>query len=444
MASHKILIVDDKIKIGEVLRDILRTEDYDVVIADSGERGLEIFRTENPDFILTDLIMKELSGVDFIREVRKADTVVPIIILTAFGTISSAVEAMKAGADDYLTKPLNYDLLKLKIRKILDEKSIEKENIALKGNLKKKWGLNNIIGQSPVMEKMFNLILSVAPTDSSVLIQGESGTGKELIARSLHSCSPRVGYPFVVVDCSAIPESLMESELFGYEKGAFTGAAARKQGRIEEAQSGTLFLDEIGDIPLSCQAKLLRVIQEHQFIRIGGSSQIHVDFRLIAATNKNLKKEVSKGRFRSDLFYRLNVISIESPPLKARKEDIPLLADSFLLSICQENNLPPKAISKDILSVLMNYNWPGNVRELRNSIHRLAILDTLPAEITDAASNRTGSPSSETGTLFEREKRLVESTLNQSEGNISKTAEILGIGRKALYNRIKKYGITVP
>lgn len=442
MDKSTILIVDDKKNICEVLSDILKTEGYDTVIADSGETGLVAFNNGKPDFILTDLIMKKLSGVDFIREVRKIDSAVPIIILTAFGSISSAVEAMKAGADDYMTKPLNYDLLKLKIGKILDDKKRDRENSTLKENLKEKWGLDNMIGKSSHMEKMFNLIRAVAPTESAVMIQGECGTGKELIAKSLHSNSLRVGAPFVVVDCSAIPESLIESELFGYEKGAFSGADSRKTGRIEEAQGGTLFLDEIGELPLSCQSKFLRVIQERQFVRVGGNEQVHVDFRLIAATNKNLKEEVETGRFRSDLFYRLNVISIESPPLRNRNEDIPLLSETFMKEICRQNKLPRKKIDKEVLAKMMNYDWPGNVRELKNCIQRLCILDSLPDEVNECAETKPLSPSG--SKLFDREKELVESALLNTDWNISKAAENLGIGRKALYNRIKKYGLNGP
>jgi len=352
---------------------------------------------------------------------------------------------MKAGADDYLTKPLDYDLLRLKIRKILDDKLIKKENSVLKGNLKKQWGLNNIIGCSPVMEKMFTLIRAVAPTESSVLIQGECGTGKELIAKSLHSNSQRVAAPFVILDCSAIPESLIESELCGYEKGAFSGAEKRKRGRIEEAGGGTLFLDEIGELPIVCQAKFLRVIQEHHFVRLGGSAVVNVDFRLIAATNKNLKEEVNKGSFRADLFYRLNVISIESPPLKNRAGDVLLLAETFLVESCKENKLPLKTMSSEILSALMKYNWPGNVRELKNAIYHYSILGTLPEEVFSENRQNNGFCSlPATENLFDREKELVKKALIQSHGNISRAAESLGIGRKALYNRIKKYEITVP
>lgn len=442
MMRKKILIVDDKKNIRMVLNDLLMTEGYETVMADSGENGLLVCEKEKPDLILTDLIMKQLSGVDFIKKIRQQDICVPIIILTAFGSISSAVEAIKAGADDYMTKPLNYDLLKMRISKLFESQKKDHELLTLKATLKGKWGINNIIGKSPAMEQVFDLISAVAPTDSPVLIQGESGTGKELIAKSIHSNSQRAEEPFVIVDCSAIPESLIESVLFGYEKGAFTGADACRVGRIEAAHRGTLFLDEVGELPLSSQAKFLRVIQEHQFVRVGGSEQVKIDFRILAATNKDLKTEVDQGRFRSDLFYRLNVIRIDSPPLRNRKLDIPYLADFFMEHICQENRLQHRSIGKEELSMMMNYDWPGNVRELRNCIQRLCILDSLPEEIVTHA--RREYPASSSGKLHDTEKQLVEQALISTNWNISRAAESLGIGRKALYNRISKYDIRVP
>ena len=442
MPEKKILIVDDKKNIRMVLNDLLVTEGYDTLTAESGEKGLELFEKERVDLILTDLIMKGISGVDFIQKIREKDTSVPIIILTAFGSISSAVEAIKSGADDYLTKPLNYDLLKMRISKLFEDRKRDHELSTLKATLKGKWGIDDIIGRSPVMERMFDLISAVAPTDSPVLIQGECGTGKELIAKSIHSKSQRSKEPFVIVDCSAIPESLIESVLFGYEKGSFTGADVQRIGRIEESQGGTLFLDEVGELPLSSQAKFLRVIQEHQFVRVGGSAQVKVDFRVLAATNKNLKEEVEAGRFRSDLFYRLNVIRIDSPPLRDRKDDIPLLSEFFMQQICRENSLPYREISKEELSKMMAYPWPGNVRELRNCIQRLCILDSLSQEI-EAYGSQEHLPS-QSPKLSDQEKALVQQALELTNWNISRAAQHLGIGRKALYNRIAKYQIPVP
>lgn len=446
--KHKVLIIDDKENICQVLSDILQAADYNTVSALSGEEGLKVYESENPDLILTDLKMDGISGIDFIKFLRERDKSVPIILLTAFGSISSAVEAIKSGANDYLTKPLDYDLLKVKIAKILDDCRCRSENETLRNQLQAEWGMDNIIGQSPVMKKMFSMIQAIAPTDSGVLIQGECGTGKELIARSLYAHSQRVKEKYIVVDCSAIPESLIESELFGYEKGAFTGANTQKKGRIEQAAGGTLFLDEIGELPLSCQAKLLRVIQERQFVRVGGTRQIEVDFRLIAATNKKLQDEVEEKNFRSDLYYRLNVISIHSPPLRDRIEDIPLLIESFVKKAGEKGGTSQYDISQEHLLKMMNYNWPGNVRELKNCIERLLILGSLPPEIEMRSEDiKTGVQGSEPGDgkkLSDREKEIISEALLNCGGNISKTAAVLGIGRKALYNRIRKYDLTVP
>ena len=440
--TKRILIVDDKKNIRMVLNDLLISEGYDTLLADSGETALVLFDEHRVDLILTDLIMKQLSGVDFIQKIRERDTDVPIIILTAFGSISSAVEAIKSGADDYLTKPLNYDLLRMRIRKLFEDRMRDHELSTLKATLKGKWGIDDIIGRSPVMERMFDLISAVAPTDSPVLIQGECGTGKELIAKSIHSKSQRSKEPFVIVDCSAIPETLIESVLFGYEKGSFTGADSRRIGRIEESQGGTLFLDEVGELPLSSQAKFLRVIQEHQFVRVGGAAQIKIDFRVLAATNKNLKEEVEAGRFRSDLFYRLNVIRIDSPSLREHMDDIPLLSEFFMQQICRENSLEHREIRREELSKMMAYPWPGNVRELRNCIQRLCILDSLPQEIETFSPRESSVPVS--SRLSDREKELVQEALERTNWNISRAAQRLGIGRKALYNRMAKYHITVP
>ena len=442
--KHKILIIDDKENICQVLSDILQASGYYTVTALSGEEGLRVYESDSPDLILTDLKMDGMSGLDVIKVIREKDRSIPLILLTAFGSISSAVEAIKSGANDYLTKPLDYDLLKVKIVKILEECRCRSENLELKEHLREEWGLDHIVGQSAVMKKMFSVIRAVAPTDSGVLIQGECGTGKELIARSLYAHSQRADETFIVVDCSAIPESLIDSELFGYEKGAFTGANSRKKGRIEQAAGGTLFLDEIGELPLSCQAKLLRVIQEKQFVRIGGSEQIKVDFRLIAATNKNLKDEVEQKLFRSDLYYRLNVITVFSPPLRDRTEDLPLLIDSFRKQASEERNIPLREISQEHLEKMMNYSWPGNVRELKNCIERLMILDSLPAEIESYSRVSGNGRLEDSKKLSDREKEIIHEALESCGWNISKTAATLGIGRKALYNRIRKYNITVP
>jgi len=316
MSKEIILVIDDKPNIREVLCAILENEGYQVVTCKNAEESLEIVRRVSPDLIVTDLKLPDQDGITLTRDVKQIDPTLPVLLITAFGTISSAVEAIKAGAYDYLTKPIDYERLKLLIKRVLDQKRINLENRFLKEELENKYRLDNLVGKGNTMRKLFNLIKNVAPSNSNVLIQGECGTGKELIARALYNLSGRKGKPLIVVDCSALPEGLLESELFGHEKGAFTGADTRKKGRIELAHQGTLFLDEIGEMSLPLQAKLLRVIQERQFVRLGGLETVKIDFRLIASTNRNLKEEVARGAFRSDLYYRLNVIDITVPPLR--------------------------------------------------------------------------------------------------------------------------------
>jgi DNA-binding NtrC family response regulator len=441
VSAPLILTIDDKINIGEVISGILGVAGYEVVTATSGEEGLRLFREHSPAMVLTDLRMEGMSGIDVIREIRATDVGTPIILLTAHGSISSAVEAMKAGADDYLTKPLDYDMLRVKIEKNLQSSAYRRENVRLREEKSLRDAMDDLIGRSESMKRIYSFIETVAPTESTVLIQGEPGTGKELIARSIHKRSNRSAGPYVVVDCAAIPEGLIESELFGYEKGAFTGATARKPGRIELAGGGTVFLDEIGELPLAVQAKLLRLVQERQLFPIGAEHPITVDFRLIAATNRNLRQEVEEKRFRADLFYRLNVITVDSPPLRDRREDIPLLAEAFWRMSIVSNRLPERPIEPEHLASMVQYDWPGNVRELKNSIERLAILGTLPSEVE---SWPTKSPASAEKTLSNVERELVEDALRLADGNISRAAQALGIGRKALYNRIRKYSIDVP
>jgi two-component system, NtrC family, response regulator len=440
--TRKLLVIDDKINIRRVLEDILRASGYDVITAGSGEEGVILFEEHCPDLVLTDMKMDGMTGVELVRTIRKQNKWVPIILFTAYGSIPSAVDAMKAGANDYLTKPLDYALLRAKIQHtIADLKAAEDFRISESSGAAG-WGLDDLIGQSMAMRRVKSMIRTVARSDSSVLIEGEGGTGKELIARSLFAHSPRSNASFVVVDCSAIPEHLIESELFGYEKGAFTGASAQKRGRFEQADGGTLFLDEIGELPLNCQAKMLRVIQEKQLVRVGGQVPVNVDFRLIAATNKRLKDEVAANRFRSDLFYRLNVISIESPPLRARMEDLPLLIDFFWRHSCAENHLPARVIGQRHMQAMLCYTWPGNIRELKNCIERLVLLDSLPPEIETATGKKAGS--AEKPTLSNIERDLVADMLAKCDWNISHAARELGIGRKALYNRIRKYNLTAP
>ena len=453
MNREVVLVIDDKPNIREVLSAILENEGYGVETCESAEKALEKIPKILPDLILTDLKMPGIDGIELMKSVKAIDTHMPVILITAFGTITSAVEAIKAGAYDYLTKPIDYELLKILIKRALNEKKISTENRYLKEELEIKYSLNNLLGKSSVMQRLFSLIQIVSSSNSSVIIQGESGTGKELIAKAIHYNSMRKEKPFVVVDCSALPEGLLESELFGYEKGAFTGAISRKKGRIELADKGTLFLDEIGEMGIPLQVKLLRVLQEKQFVRVGGLETIKIDFRLIASTNRDLKAEVAKGNFRSDLYYRLNVINIQAPSLRDKKEDIPLLVESFLKKYSIRDGKKVKSVSPEVMNCLIQYNWPGNVRELENCLERLIVicqddmitLKCLPEEMFGEKSIKNFFVSrKENYTLDEIEKDAVEKALEKAKWNKSQAAKLLNIDRKALYNRIKKYNILMP
>lgn len=450
-----ILVIDDKPNIREVLSTILREEGYEVKTCETSAKALEVIAEILPDVIVTDLKMPGMNGIDLMKEIKKFHTDIPVILITAYGTISSAVEAMKAGAYDYLTKPMDYDRLKILIRRALDQNRIHSENIYLKQELEERYSLNNILGKSSVMQKLFNLIKTIADSDANVLIQGECGTGKELIARAIHYNSQRKDHPLAVVDCSALPEGLLESELFGYEKGAFTGALSRKKGRIEMADGGSLFLDEIGEMSASLQAKLLRVLQGKQFTRVGGLEPVNVDFRLIACTNRNLKDEVAKQTFRSDLYYRLNVITVKVPPLRERKEDIPLLTDHFLETFCQRDGKSIKTLAPEVLNCLIRYDWPGNIRELENCLERLVVvcqedvitMEYLPEELLEKSNDMRKFirlEADEDFNFYEREKKLIEKALEKTNWNKSLAAKLLKIDRKALYNRIEKYNLTRP
>ncbi len=460
MKRDTVLVVDDKENIREVIKAYLENEGFRVITCGNGERALEYFREKMPDIVLTDFKLPGLNGIELIKEIHKYDSDIPIIVFTAYGSISSAVEAIKAGGYDYLTKPLDYDLLKIILKRAIEQKKIKMENRFLKEELDEQYSLDNIVGSSEKMKKLFSLIKTVAASESTILIEGEYGTGKELIAKAIHRHSRRRDKPLVTVDCSALPEHLLESELFGYEKGAFTGALNRKRGRIEIADGGTLFLDEIGEMSLQLQAKLLRVIQEKQFIRLGGLTPIRVDFRLIAATNRNLREEVEIGNFRADLFYRLNVIKVNAPPLRERKEDIPLLVKHFIGKVAKREGMPTKKIGASLIDALLCYDWPGNVRELENCIERMMIVcdsdtltvDFLPQEIKESikSANEEGGGREESLdalmkdqlSLEEIEKRAVVRALKMAGGNKSLAARILNINRRALYNRLKKYGLS--
>jgi DNA-binding NtrC family response regulator len=450
MGTETVLLVDDKPNNLEVLSALLRQEGYEVRVARSGDEALAEVRGITPDAIITDLKMPKMDGLEFFQAVRAVDPDIPTIFITAFGTVESAVAAMKLGAYDYLGKPLDHEKLTLILRRALDQRRIARENRDLKAALRARQAFDRIVGSSPKMQRLLQLVETVSASHATVLLQGESGTGKELVARAIHEASSRRDQRLVVVNCSALSESLLESELFGHEKGAFTGATARKRGWFEVADGGTLFLDEIGDVPAHLQVRLLRVLQEREFERVGGTDPIRVDFRLVAATNRDLKGEVAAGRFREDLFYRLSVISLRVPPLRERREDIPLLVRYLLQKCGQREGKQIASVSREVMDRLVQYPWPGNVRELENAIERAVVVapadrltvEMLPEEIQEwSQAEPPPSRSPEEFTFEEMERFLIEKALERSGGNKSQAARLLNIHRRSIYNRLKKYGI---
>ncbi len=444
----RLLIVDDEEHIRDGLKRSLTLDGYDVEVAADGEEALKKLEEEDIDLIITDLKMPKVTGEELMKETLKKYPHIPVIVLTGHGTIENAVEAMRQGAYDFITKPLNIDKLSLVVKRALENSSLKRQNRELLKQLKQKYSFENIIGKSPAMKKVFETIELVAPSRANVLIYGESGTGKEMIADAIHHNSPRRDKPYIKVHCAAIPESLLESELFGHEKGAFTGAIARKRGRFELANGGTIFLDEIGELSLQMQVKLLRVIQEREFVRVGGEESIKVDVRIISATNKDLREEVKKGNFREDLYYRLNVVSIYVPPLRERRDDIPLLVHKFIEEFSRENNKEIEGITNGALQALMSYNWPGNVRELRNVIESIVVLtknkviteeDLPPYILSKEEETYLKLPAGIS--LEEAEKRLIKFTLENTGGNKTKASEILKIGRKTLHRKLDEYGL---
>lgn len=439
----KILVVDDEAAIRESLNDWLMEDGYEVGLADGGEPAVAMVGEENWDVVLLDLKMPGMDGLEAMEKIKAARPDCEILMMTAFATIDTAVQAIKLGAFDYLVKPFDPDQIEMQIRKILSHKDLVMENILLRQQLEEKSQYDEIIGKSDAMQDVFDLISRVAPTDSTVLITGESGTGKELVAQAIHGNSKCCYMPFIAVNCGALPDTLLESELFGYEKGAFTGAEHTKKGRFEMADKGTLFLDEIGDISLKTQVDLLRVLQEKQFRRVGGQELITVDVRILAATNRDLMKGIEENRFREDLYYRLNVISIHLPPLRERKEDISLLAASFVQRYCFEMNKEERNISPSALNALMAYSWPGNVRELENVIERALVIGTGREIRTEDLPFSQKAPGPETlpKSLKMMEKFHIERILDDNEWNISRSARELDIDRQTLYNKIEKYTI---
>ncbi len=445
-----ILVVDDEKNTRDGLVRALRGE-YAVAEAENGQRALEWLETHAADVVLTDLRMPGMDGLTLLSRLLGRDPKPILILLTAYGNVETAVEAMKRGAYDFLAKPVNLDRLDLLLRRALAERQLGAENRRLREQLDAKYGFENIVGVSPAMQEVFATIRQAAPTRATVLIQGESGTGKELVARALHQCSPRRDGPFVPVHCASLSPTLLESELFGHEKGAFTGAVERRRGRFELADGGTLFLDEIGEIDAALQVKILRVLEERKFERVGGTETLHVDVRLVAATNRDLKQKVADGTFREDLFYRLYVVNLTLPPLRDRDGDVVLLAQHYLKSLAAENGKPGLSLAPEALDALAAYPWPGNVRELRNVIERMVVLGAGPvltARDLPPAVRAAAAPAPATTragrVLRDAERQLILEALRRHKDNRTQAAQDLGISRRTLHRKLNEFGLRTP
>jgi two-component system response regulator HydG len=455
--NNNVLVVDDDPAHRTMLRTLLTGWGYKIVEVDDGSAAIENVKNQAFDLILMDIRMIKVSGLQALTEIKAFNPAIPVIMMTAYSSVETAVEALKNGAYDYLTKPLDFDELRIAMERAMDHKQLREENRLLKESLGDHFDRRNIIGRSPAMVKLLETVAQVAPSEATVLIAGESGTGKEMIAGAIHFNSPRKTGPFVKINCAAITETLLESELFGHERGAFTGAHRKKEGRFRQAHGGSLFLDEISEMSLGMQVKLLRVLQEREITRVGGEEVIRVDARLIAATNKDLLQEMDKGRFREDLYYRLNVVTLTMPPLRERGEDIPLLAQHFLEMFVKKNNKGIKGFTPQSMDRLLRYDWPGNVRELMNTVERGVVLSSseyldeedlpliqkglplgrdvpLEMEITDVDTIPSDLP------LDEVEKTTILKTLESTGGNKSEAARRLGITRRTLHKKLKKYG----
>lgn len=446
--KFNILIIDDEKNIREGLAASLELEGYNPVLAKDGKEGLELISRGDIDLVITDLRMPQVSGAEVLAKVSSESPGLPVIVLTGHGSIDSAVDAMRNGAYDFLTKPLSLDRLTLIVKRALQNRELVLQHRSLQEELDSKKSFESIIGKSAEMQKIFDMVRRVADSKASVLITGESGVGKELIASAVHNLSSRKDKSFIKVHCAALSETLLESELFGHEKGSFTGAVARKRGRFELAHGGSIFLDEIGEIDQNVQIKLLRVLQEKEFERVGGEETIQVDVRVIAATNKDLEKQISLGKFREDLFYRLNVVHLHIPPLRDRKDDIPLMVTQFLEEFARENGKTITGIDSRARSALYTYDWPGNIRQLRNCMESAVVMcqgtsialdDLPPSVIQNTHADTIQIPVGIS--LSEAEKIIIQQNLAFQNGNKSKTADILEIGRKTLHRKLDEYGV---
>ncbi len=449
LKTGRILVVDDEANARSALAELLREEGYLVETAADGFKALPKLDEFDPELVITDLKMPGLDGMGLMRKALEQDPERAVIMMTAFGAVETAVAAVRAGAADYLTKPIDFNELSLIVDRALERRRLRQEASQLRQRLTERHRIPNMIGSSPAMQAVFDTVLQVAPSRASVLITGESGTGKEMIAAALHEHSPRADKPFVKLHCAALTETLLESELFGHERGAFTGAVTRRDGRFQQADGGTLFLDEIGEIAPAVQIKLLRFLQEHEFERVGGNQTVKVNVRVIAATNRNLRERIQKGLFREDLYYRLNVISIEMPPLRQRPSDIGVLAQHFLAKFAQENGKPVTTLSQSAIEKLLRYPWPGNVRELENAIERAVVIcrgdairaedlaiSMMPADSPQRPSDYPPVPGASLETL---ERFAILKTLEHTGGSTSRAAEILGISPRKIQYKLHAY-----
>jgi len=444
----RVLVVDDEVNARTALTELLRDEGYEVEMAADAFKALGKYESFAPHVVVTDLKMPGMDGIELVKKIRAEEDPAAVVVMTAFGAVQTAVDAMRAGAADYLTKPLNFDELLVVLDKVLETEQLRRETRHLRARVNDRVAPSNIVGDSPPMQQVFEIVEQVAPSRATVLITGESGTGKELVANAIHQRSPRASGPFIKLHCAALAESLLESELFGHEKGSFTGAMGRKDGRFSLADGGTLFLDEIGEISPAIQVKLLRFLQEREFERVGGTQTIHVDVRVIAATNRNLPEEVAKGRFREDLYYRLNVVALEMPPLRDRRGDIPALAKFFLDKYAKLNEKTLEDLTPQMLELLVSHDWPGNVRELENAIERAVVLTSgsaiepraLPSTVRPAAGHLVpGSPQIPGAKMVEIERHAILETMKACGGSTSKAAEMLGISTRTIQYRLHEY-----
>lgn len=451
MANHTvILVIDDKEEHATATAEALQKVGYKCLVATSGKEGLKIIETGEVDIVITDLIMHDIDGLQILKTTKERLPEAEVVLITGYGTVETAVDAMQKGAATYLLKPININHLRAEIAKLVEKQGLVRSNKELHKQLDEKFGLSGIIGNSPKIQKVLSIVKQISGTTATVLITGESGTGKELIAKTIHNNSPRKNNPMVVLNSAAIPENLLESELFGHEKGAFTGALYQRKGKFECAHRSTLFLDEIGDMPLSTQVKLLRVIEDGVITRVGSNESIEVDVRLIAATNQDLEKLIKEGKFREDLYFRLNVVSIKLPPLRERLEDTTLLIDAFLREYSQIHNKKISHISPEARKILYKYPWPGNIRELKNCIESMVVVsakdildvEDIPDHILQRSNEVSHFPSLVAGmTVEEAERELIKNTLATVGGNREEAAKMLGIGERTLYRKLDRYGL---